>query len=244
MLPIWRSSSPNKAVVFDGDDTLWRTEQLYDNARSRARNIVVAGSIDGAEWEELERKIDVENVATLGFGFDRFPTSCVQAYEELCVRSGTQIDPWISSQVREAAQSAFESDPPLVPGALETLVFLRDRGFRLALLSKGVPELQFRRIKSSGLENCFDVIKVVIEKTPNAIREVLSLLGVSAKSAWMVGNSMRSDILPAIAAGMHVIWIKSHTWEYERAFDHMSDSRVIVAESVEQVPEIISRQTK
>ena len=63
-----------QAVVFDGDDTLWRTEHLYDDAQIRARQIIVDAGIDGAEWEKLERKIDVQNVASLGFAINRFPT--------------------------------------------------------------------------------------------------------------------------------------------------------------------------
>ena len=231
-----------QGVIFDGDDTLWSTEQLYDDARSRIRKIISETGIDGSEWERLERKIDVENVATLGFGVERFPTSCIQAYEELCRRRGTHINALISSRVREAAVSPFKRDPALVPGILEALVSLRAQGFKLALLSKGVPELQLRRIKASGLESCFDAIRVVTEKTPDAIRDLLNTLRVKPESAWMVGNSIRSDILPALAVGMHVIWIESHTWEYERALDHLIDSRVVVAQRVTEVPELISRQ--
>jgi putative hydrolase of the HAD superfamily len=232
----------NQGVIFDGDDTLWRTEQLYDDARSRIRKIVSETGIDGSDWERLERKLDVENVATLGFGVDRFPTSCIQAYEELCHRSGTQIDALISSQVREAAVSPFKRDPAVVPGALETLISLRSQGVRLALLSKGVLKLQLRRIKASGLASYFDTIKIVTEKTPDVIRDVLSTLRVKPELAWMVGNSIRSDILPALTAGIHVIWIESHTWEYERALDHLVDSRVVVAQNVTEVPKLISRQ--
>src|ERR1700722_1035885 len=79
-------------VVFDGDDTLWSTEQLYDEARSRARRIVSDAGIDGAAWEERERQIDVRNVAKFGFSTTRFPTSCVQAYEELCRTTGRNVD--------------------------------------------------------------------------------------------------------------------------------------------------------
>lgn len=228
-----------QGVVFDGDDTLWSTEQLYDDARSRARNIVVEGGLYGDEWEQLERELDVQNVATLGFTVDRFPSSCVEAYEELCRRTGVNSNPSISTRVREAARTVFELDPPLVPGARETLVSLRNQGVRLALLTKGASEVQFRRIESSGLKSYFDVIRVVAEKTPDVIREVLASLEVSVDSAWMVGNSVRSDILPAIETGMRAIWIRSHVWEYERAFDHVIDGRVANAVDLCQVAELI-----
>jgi putative hydrolase of the HAD superfamily len=232
-----------QGVVFDGDDTLWSTEQLYDYARSRARNIVVEGGLDGDEWEQLERDLDVQNVAALGFSVDRFPSSCVEAYEDLCRRTGVRKDPSISTRVREAASSVFELVPPLVPGARETLISLRRQGIRLALLTKGAPEVQFRRIESSGLKGYFDLIRVVAEKTPDVIREVLESLEVSADSAWMVGNSVRSDIVPAIETGMHAIWVKAHVWEYERVFDHVIDGRVATAVDLRQVAELIWSET-
>jgi putative hydrolase of the HAD superfamily len=242
MLSTFSCDSIFGAVVFDGDDTLWKTEHLYDDARTKARQIIVDAGIDGAEWEKLERRIDVQNVATFGFGLNRFPTSCVQAYEEICRQRVIHVDPSVSDKVWEAASSAFQLDAPVFDDALETLVTLRKRGFRLVLLTKGLPELQSRRIESSGLKSYFDVVRVVQEKTPEAIAEILSTLDVIPESAWMVGNSMRSDILPGLAAGMQVIWIKTHTWEYERAFDHIIDDRVIEAVSVAQVPRLILRK--
>jgi putative hydrolase of the HAD superfamily len=195
------------AVVFDGDDTLWRTEQLYDDARARARKVVAEFGMDAARWEECERRLDVQNVETLGYSKDRFPTSCVQAYEEICERTGCLRDDDIANQIRRAAQSAFDHDPPLVSGARETLILLRQRGARLALLTKGDRELQSRKIESSGLADLFDVIQIVPVKSPEIIRDVVAALGVDVTSAWMVGNSIRSDVRPAINAGLRAVWI-------------------------------------
>ena len=166
----------------------------------------------------------------------------MQAYQEICRRIVTPVDSSISHRVWEAALSAFEPDPPIVDGVGETLVTLRNRGFRLVLLTKGIPELQFRRIESSGLQSHFDVVEIVDEKTADVIVEILKSLKVNPNWAWMVGNSMRSDILPGLAAGMRVIWIKTHTWEYERALDHIVDDRIVEALSMAQVPGLIRRQ--
>jgi putative hydrolase of the HAD superfamily len=226
-------------VVFDGDDTLWSTEQLYDSARSRARDVVGESGVDAAKWEEHERRIDVQNVDTLGFSMERFPTSCVQAYEGLCRSTGRPIEASISDRVRQAAQSVFEHDPPLVPGARETLTFLRARGARLALLTKGDQELQSRRVERSGLRDLFDVIKIVPEKSPSIIRDILDDLGVDKDCAWMVGNSIRSDVLPAIDAGIRAIWIKAHVWEYERTRDKVVMDHVMTASRVGDIPALI-----
>ncbi len=213
---------PPLGVVFDGDDTLWRTEPLYDEARSQTRRIVEASGLDGAAWEERERRIDVENVAAYGYSMERFPTSCVQAYVEICRSAERAPESAIAERIRQAARSVFERNPPIAPGARETLRRLRARGARLALLTKGDRALQARRIEHSGLRKFFDVIAIVADKSPAAILDVVAALGVDAHDAWMVGNSMRSDVLPAIEAGLRAIWIPAHVWEHERTCDHVA----------------------
>jgi putative hydrolase of the HAD superfamily len=227
-------------VVFDGDDTLWKTEQLYDNARLRARDVVAGAGLDAVKWEELERRLDVQNVAILGYGTERFPTSCVQAYEELCRSESRMPDPFVAEQIRQAARSVFECNPPIMPDARETLTFLRRWGARLGLLTKGDYEIQCRRIAHSGLSDLFDVIQIVSEKTPETLQEMVTSLGVDVESAWMVGNSVRSDVLPAIAAGLRAVWIDAHVWEHERTHDHLVDDRVITLSSLAEISELLA----
>ncbi|HKV34434.1 MAG TPA: HAD family hydrolase [Pyrinomonadaceae bacterium] len=238
-MPVQSSAPPTQAVIFDGDDTLWLTEQLYDRARLNARNIVVAAGLDGTRWEARERQLDTENVAKMGFGFERFPTSCVEAYEELSRNMGFPVDPLVSQKVAQAAASVFNWNPMIAVGAKEGLFNLRLCGFKLALLTKGNPELQSRRIESSGLKELFDVISIVAEKNPEVIKGLVRSLGVEIGSAWMVGNSARSDILPALSVGMRAIWIETHVWEYERAFDHLLGPETLRAANLSEAVQYI-----
>jgi putative hydrolase of the HAD superfamily len=227
------------AIIFDGDDTLWSTEQLYDNARLRAQRVIAECGLDPAKWEVRERWIDVQNVANFGYSPGRFPTSCVQAYEEICDADGRGIDPFVVERIRKAAQSAFEGDPPLVSGARETLLLLRSKGVRLALLTKGDSNLQSRKIERSGLADLFDVIKIVPEKSPAIILEVVNALGAEPRSTWMVGNSIRSDVQPAIDAGLRAVWINAHVWEYEKAYGPPPVVGMIEAAKLGEVPALI-----
>jgi putative hydrolase of the HAD superfamily len=227
------------AVVFDGDDTLWSTEPLYDRARDGARAEVVRSGLDGDKWERLERSIDVENVRHLGFSTDRFPTSCVQAYEALARSSGISANPNVSERVRSAAQAVFKQDPPLLDGARKTLQDLRTRGAKLALLTKGDNELQARRVERSGIADLFDVINIVAEKPAAAFRDVVAELEVEPKNAWSVGNSVRSDILPAIEAGLRAVWIDAHVWEHERFEGAFAHKQVLVVDDISGVTEAI-----
>ena len=227
------------AVVFDCDDTLWSTEQLYDDARSAAAAIVSASGIDPWQWEKVERQLDVENVATLGHNPERFPTSCVQAYVQLCEQEGRAPDRSVVDAVREVARSVFERVAPVVPDAREAIGRLRAGGVRLALLTKGDAEIQSPRVDTSGLRQLFDLVEIVPEKSPAIIASVVAALGGDTAHAWMVGNSVRSDVLPALAAGLRAVWVDAHVWEYERAHDHLVDDRAVVAASLAEIPDLV-----
>lgn len=234
-----RRSGP-VGVVFDGDDTLWSTEPLYDDARQAAAAVVSGAGLDPVAWEGLERQIDVQNAATLGHSAERFPTSCVQAYRELCDLNHHPFDARVATTIRETAAAVFHRQAPLMPGVRETLSALRGRGYKLALLTKGDEIVQERRIEHSGLRLYFDVVRIVSEKTSEVIKAVVKDLGVDPASAWMVGNSMRSDVLPALAAGIQAVWINAHVWEYERSHDHLVDDRVLALDRLVDLPTVIA----
>ncbi|HSS50952.1 MAG TPA: HAD hydrolase-like protein, partial [Thermoanaerobaculia bacterium] len=159
--------------------------------------------------------------------------------EEVCRQKGGAPDSLVAEWVRRAASSVFAYAPSVVSGARETLTLLRARGTRLGLLTKGDHQVQHHRIEQSGLSDLFDVIQIVHEKTPATIQDVVTSLGVEPGSAWMVGNSVRSDVLPAIKAGLKAVWINAHVWEYERTHDHLVDDRVITATSLTELSGLI-----
>ena len=235
------ASGVYRAIVFDGDDTLWETEALYDDARQRAREVVEDSGLDGERWEALERRIDVANVERFGHGAERFPTSCVEAYDRLSALNGEPVDARIREAVRAAARGVFERPAPLVAHARQTLDALRDLGFRLGLLTKGDAEVQRLRVEQSGLADLFDVIEIVDTKTPEAIGSVVDRLGTPLQGALSVGNSMRSDVLPSLAAGVRPVWIDAHVWEYEREHPAAEDDQVIHLDRLDQLLEVVAR---
>src|SRR4051794_10156577 len=147
-----------RAVIFDGDDTLWLTEPLYDRARAAARKIVERAGFDGARWEELEREIDVHNVATFGHSPQRFPQSCVDALDALAQESAGSVTAGIRDEVRRAGGRVFSDRAPLRAHARKVLRELKSRGLKLGLLTKGDRAVQVSRIDGSGLASFFDVI--------------------------------------------------------------------------------------
>jgi putative hydrolase of the HAD superfamily len=202
-----------RGVIFDGDDTLWLTEHLYDEARQRARGIIEKAGLDGDAWEAAQRSLDLANVSTLGHTIDRFPTSSVQALWR--VSSEELVDANVRQDVWDAAASVFDSPAPLRDGALETLTALANRGSRLGLLTKGDAVVQRRRIEQSGLERFFDVVEIVDRKDAGAFDSVARQLGVRPAHLISVGNSIESDVLPSVAAGIFGVWLPAYVWAYE-----------------------------
>lgn len=225
-------------VIFDGDDTLWATEQLYDEARANAAHVVSKLGVDPAAWEELQRKTDVGNVTRFGLLAERFPTSSVEAFEFLRREAGAEVTADEASAVRQAAASVFERRAPVDPHASDVLSDLRQT-HRLILLTQGDPRVQTKRVRDSGLAEYFDEIVVVAAKSASVLAAVVDHFGIPPQDSWMVGNSLPSDINPAVAAGMRAIWIDAHVWSHERREARIRSGRVVQALGLEYVPEIV-----
>jgi putative hydrolase of the HAD superfamily len=227
-------------VVFDGDDTLWKTEFLYDQARDEAAALVAASGIDPSAFKDLQRKIDVQNVKHFGLSRDRFPTSSVQAYEDLARRHLDTVSDQVARDVYQASASVFTRPAPLVDGVVTVLESL-SRRFELALLTKGDLRVQEKRIEDSGLRPLFRDIQVVPDKDAAAFKYILDCVGVTAENAWSVGNSMRSDILPALEVGMRAVWVDAYVWAHERHEDEALARLpgIHIATTLAMVPTII-----
>lgn len=204
-----------RGVVFDGDDTLWLTELLYDTARAAARAVVEEAGLDGAAWEAQQRRSDVANVARFGHRADRFPTSAVEALSAVG-GDGIPNAAKVRGRVRKAAASVFAARAPLRSGAREMLAELHRADVRLALVTKGDREVQQRRIEDSGLEQFFDLIVIVERKSASVFRDVAEQLGVATDELLSVGNSVESDIWPSVDAGIAALWLPAYVWEFEQ----------------------------
>jgi putative hydrolase of the HAD superfamily len=232
----------NRLIVFDGDDTLWQVEHLYDKARDRAARVVARAGLDPHRWSRLQREIDVASVPDLGLSPLRFPSASVVAYERVAAEMGRAVDDSIKEEIRRASASVFDATAPLVPGAQEVLEELL-RTHRLALLTQGDPLVQEKRIADSGLRAAFEIIHVVPCKNEDSFSAVLAEANMPASDAWSVGNSLPSDINPALRLGMSAIWIDAHVWDHERREAHPEDGRFFVCTSLREVPSIIQHHT-
>jgi putative hydrolase of the HAD superfamily len=229
-----------QTVVMDGDDTLWFVEPLYDEARQSAAAIVAAGGLDGVCWERIQRRVDVELVRTLGTSAKRFPTSCVEAYRKLSHESGQPVSPLVEDRIRRAAQTVFRRKARTVDGLADILEKLRER-FTVTLLTKGDEGVQRRRIADAGVGDAFDHVSIVQQKGEAEFRAMLDAVYSTPRLAWSVGNSLASDINPALRIGMRAIWVDAPVWEYERRELEPEEGHLIVASSLTAAGEELLR---
>lgn len=226
-------------AILDGDDTLWSVEGLYDDALDRAQERVEAHGLPGDRWRTLQRQLDLVNVLEMGTSAARFPLSSVQAVDQLAhevaVPGGPALDA-LRSEVEAISCSVFTAAAPLVPAVEDVLGDLGER-MRLVLLTKGDRQVQERRIAESGLRPLLDDVVIVEAKSPETFGEIVRASGVVPGRAWSIGNSIPSDINPAVAAGLNAVWVDSHVWEYERREGYVPHPRVMALPSLKVVPE-------
>lgn len=214
-------------VVFDADDTLWHTEELYDEALDECERLVERHGVDPGEWRSAQRQADHSNAETMGFAADRFPLSSAQAYAAL---AGTGINDRIARRVQELSRSVFDRKARLVDHAPEVLKFVSSR-CRTALLTKGEESVQRKRISDSGLAGMFDEIRIVRDKTPQDFASIADAAGAPYTSSVTVGNSLVSDIMPAVGIGMRGIWVEAYSWKEDE------DRQKLDAELSSQLPD-------
>jgi putative hydrolase of the HAD superfamily len=220
-----RRMASRTLVVFDGDDTLWATETLYDRARQRIRNMLCSVGIDGARWELVERKIDLERVATQGFSWHRFPRSCLLALREVEPRT-TRPTRWpIEFAIFLVALRVYFECPSLMPDVKDVLREAA-RSCNLVLLTKGEPWIQRRRIRQSGLRRYFERCVIVRDKTPETFAATAAL-PTGQRLTISVGNSLASDIEPALSTGFVGVHVDGYMWEHERRKSKVGTTCVI-----------------
>ncbi|MEM7271901.1 MAG: HAD family hydrolase [Actinomycetota bacterium] len=198
-------------VGFDADDTLWHSETHFAVTEERFASLVSPWL---SEDEAASRLLDREraNLATFGYGVKGFTLSMIETAVE--ASEGT-IPSAAIQNIIDWGKEMLRHPVELLPGVTETIDALTGR-YRLALITKGDLFHQESKIAESGLADRFDHIEILSEKSPAQYRAVLGRLGVEPAGFVMVGNSVRSDVLPVIEIGAQAVHIPyGITWGHE-----------------------------
>ena len=224
-----------EAIGLDADDTLWENETFF--RVTEGEFVALLGEYaDGADI--ASRLLDVEraNLARYGFGIKGFMLSMVQTAIEL---TDGRIDGRAIGRILELGQEMLAHPVDLLPGVPEALDALA--GHRLILITKGDLIDQERKIAASGLAERFDAVEILADKSPETYSRVLFRAGVAPEDFVMVGNSMKSDVLPVVELGGHGVFIPhAMTWAIEHA-DAPDHPRAHRLESIAGLPALVAR---
>lgn len=195
-------------LLIDADDTLWENNIYFEQATHAFITFLNHSQLSR---EEVRAVLDdVERL--MGYGSANYMKSLVETYRRLAEKDVQDED---VQQVRQLAEQIRAQPLQLLDGVRETLDYLSPR-HDLFLLTKGDLEEQKLKVERSGIEGFFRRVVIVPEKDVATYHEVVSELRLDPQHTWMVGNSPRSDINPALAAGLHAVYIPHpHTWRLE-----------------------------
>jgi putative hydrolase of the HAD superfamily len=200
-------------LVFDADDTLWENEVRFERVIDDFLAWVAHPTLDEAAVRAVLNDVEAANVMAHGYGSRSFLRSLHDCFERLQERPGTEPE---RREIEALATALVEHRVELVPEVADTLTQL-GRRHRLALLTKGDRAEQQGKIDASGLAGHFDSIHIVAEKNVGVYRQLARDLSLDPATTWMIGNSPKSDILPARQAGWNAAFIPNqHTWVLEQ----------------------------
>lgn len=203
-------------VLFDFDDTLVETTVHFNRAKGRFARIMTGLGFPAEEALATLNQFDIRNVQLCG-GFlkECFPRALGETYEHYCKISGKDYSQALRKEIEDLGWWVYEQPATPISGAEEVLGALHGR-FPLFLVTKGDPVVQTDRVEKSGLSRWFEKVYVLADKNVLAYRNIASERRIRPPASWVVGNSMKSDINPALKAGFQCIYIHHpHTWDYE-----------------------------
>lgn len=224
-------------VAFDGDDTLWHNEPLFWASTKRFQELLAPYSAPDDLARRLE-STEIANLALFGYGIKGFVLSMIETAIQV---SDGAVPTAVIAEFIERGKDMLAHPVHLLDGVAETLAQVRAMGFRLVLITKGDLFDQESKLARSGLAELFHAVEIVSEKDEATYARVLARHGDGAARAAMVGNSVRSDILPMLAAGgvaVHVPY--PSTWSHEQAELPVGHARFHALAAMADLPGLLS----
>jgi putative hydrolase of the HAD superfamily len=202
----------NQTLLIDADDTLWENNIYFERAIASFISYLDHQVHTTEEVREHLNACERATIAAHGYGVQSFRRSLIDCFEHL---SELPVTPERHAQIVSFTDAIVSNEIELLPDVATTLSELQQR-HRLILVTKGNPDEQTDKLERSGLRTFFSAVEVLAEKNPAAYRDVAARHHCDPASTWMIGNSPRSDINPALAAGINAVFIPhDFTWVLE-----------------------------
>jgi putative hydrolase of the HAD superfamily len=220
-------------VALDADDTLWHNESIFHLTQQHYVDLL-QGYGDPNHMKARLLEVEMRNLRLYGYGVKSFTLSMIETAIDL---TRGAVPAKTIDAILGLGRAMLEHPVEPLPGVAETLAVLKE-GYRLVMVTKGDLMNQEQKLARSGLGDYFAAIEIVSEKDANTYRRVVARQGVRAEETVMIGNSLKSDVLPALEAGLWGIHIPYHiTWVHEHAEPPVDSPRFAKLETITEVPD-------
>jgi putative hydrolase of the HAD superfamily len=219
-------------LLIDADDTLWENNIYFERAFEEFVEFLDHSTLSAAEIRAVLDEIELANNKTHGYGSLNFGRNMRQCYERLAERHIRPID---LDRVMSFAERILDQPVEVIDGVPVTLEYLATR-HDLTLFTKGHAEEQKLKIDRSGLGGYFGHTAIVKEKDTASYRKLIEERELDATRTWMVGNSPKSDIKPALEAGLGAVYVPhERTWHLEREEVPHGNGRLLILKNFAQL---------
>jgi putative hydrolase of the HAD superfamily len=218
---------PPQTLLIDADDTLWENNIYFERAIANFISFLNHQEFSTEQVREVLNKVERDCIRKLGYGLHSFAHALVQTFEQLAVEP---LTPALHETIHGFAHAIAEHPVEVRPGVSETLRKLAAH-HHLIIMTKGDIAEQTRKVEGSGLKPHFSAVEIVAEKDAATYLDIVAKHSLPKPETWMIGNSPKSDINPALAAGINAVFVPhDQTWilEHEEVCDPPHGCRLIV----------------
>jgi putative hydrolase of the HAD superfamily len=205
--------SGSQTLLIDADDTLWENNVYFEQAIAEFIERLNHQHMSPQQVRLFLNEVERETIKERGYGSHSFAHSLVKCFERL---SEGPVTPALHEFIWGFAHKVSNYPIELITGVPETLAYLNRREHHLIVMTKGDITEQAAKVERSGIKDYFAAVEIVAEKNAPTYREIVSKYALAPETTWMVGNSPRSDINPALAAGINAVFVPHDmTWVLE-----------------------------
>lgn len=224
-------------IGFDADDTLWHNERFFRMTQDRFAELLA----DFADQDHLEDRLleaEKRNLGHYGFGVKGFVLSMIETAIEV---TEERVPASVISELMDAGREMLNHPIDLLPHAAESVAHCA-QSHRVLLITKGDLLDQERKLAQSGLGELFDGVEIVSDKRPSVYQDIFARHGDGASLGMMVGNSMKSDVLPMVESGGWGVYVPHGiTWALEVADPPAVDKKFRQIETLHALPDLVDQ---
>jgi putative hydrolase of the HAD superfamily len=225
-------------LIWDFDDTIVKTSVEFENTNQITAEIIAHDVFGGLEKindiKSYQRSLDMEMVSKLGFIPKRYLMSWDLTYEHFLNKTGKKTEKWTKEKIRETVMDVYDRQYDNIPESIPVLKELKNQGYNMIILTAGAENVQRRKIEQSGAIDYVDDVYVFSQKTPQTLKTIMEKYRFN--DYVMIGNSLKSDIYPALENNAWGFHYEQATWEADHYNINKNHEKYVHLSSLKEVP--------